>query len=147
MDWPGIVVAGLVGTAVITALMYAGPMMGMPKMDIAQLLGSMVLPQGSSALAMGMMAHFVMGIIFVVIYAAVWTATGIAVTWWSGLIFGLVHTMVAAGGMAVMMPMHKEVRAGRLESPMAGGAKGLMGMLMGHLVFGLVVALVYGAFV
>lgn len=147
MDWLGIIVAGLVGTTVITVLMYAGPMMGMPKMDIAQLLGSMMLPQGSVAFAMGMMAHFIMGIVFVTIYAAVWNATGTEVAWWSGLIFGLLHTMVAAGGMAAMMPMHKEVKAGRLESPLAGGAKGIMGMLMGHLVFGLVVALVYGAYV
>jgi hypothetical protein len=55
--------------------------------------------------------------------------------------------MVAAGGMAAMMPMHKEVRSDRLESPLAAGPRGMAGMVMGHLVFGLVVALVYGAFV
>jgi hypothetical protein len=43
-------VTGLAGTLVITVLMYAGPMMGMPKMDIAQMIGSMILPQGSAAL-------------------------------------------------------------------------------------------------
>lgn len=147
MDWPGIIVAGLVGTAIITMLMYyVGPVMGMPRMDIAQLLGSMVLPQGSSALALGMMVHFVMGVVFVVVYAAVWNATGIDVTWWSGLILGAVHTAVAFAGMGMIMPMHREVKVGSLASPLAGGAKGMMGMLMGHLVFGLVVALVYGAF-
>jgi hypothetical protein len=112
MDWVGIVVAGLAATAVITMLMYAGPVMGMLRMDIAQLLGSMVLPQGSAAFAMGMMVHFMMGIIF-----------------------------------AMMMPVHKEVRAGRLSSPLAAGPKGMMGLLLGHLVFGLVVALVYRPFV
>lgn len=146
MDWLGIVVAGLVGTAIITMLMYAGPVMGMPRMDIAQLLGSMALPPGSSAFALGMMVHFVMGVVFVVIYAAIWNAIGINVTWWSGLIFGAVHTAVAFAGMGMIMPMHRQVKAGSLASPLAGGAKGMMGMLMGHLVFGLVVALVYGAF-
>ncbi len=127
-------------------LMYAGPVMGMPRMDIAQLLGSMVLPLGSSAFALGMMVHFVMGVVFAAVYAAVWNATGIDVTWWSGLIFGAIHTLIAFAGMGMIMPMHREVKAGNLASPVSGGAKGMMGMLMGHLVFGLVVALVYGAF-
>ncbi len=147
MDAQGIIVAGLVGTMVITMLMYGGPIMDMPKMDIAQLLGSMVLPQGGAAFAMGMVAHFGMGIIFTIIYAAVWNGFDINVTWWSGLIFGLVHAMVAAGGMAAMMPVHKEVKARRLDSPLAGGMKGMMGMVMGHLVFGVVVALLYGTYV
>lgn len=147
MDWLGIIVAGLVGTAVITALMYAGPMMGMPKMDIAQIQGSMVLPMGTTAFAVGMVTHFMMGIVFTAIYALVWDVTDLDVTWWSGLIFGAVHAMVAAAGMAMMVPFHKEMKAGNLDSPFSGGAKSMMGMLMGHLVFGLVVALVYGAYV
>jgi hypothetical protein len=147
MDWVGIVVAGLAATAVITVLMYAGPLMGMPRMDIAQLLGSMLLPQGSTAFAMGMMVHFVMGIILVIIYALAWQGLGLAPNWWTGLIFGAVHAVVAAAGIAMMMPVHKEVRAGRLSSPLAAGPKGMMGLLLGHLVFGLVVALVYRPFV
>ncbi|MBI4337026.1 MAG: hypothetical protein HY683_04265 [Chloroflexi bacterium] len=147
MDWLGIVVAGLVGTAVMTMLMYSAPVMGMPKMNIAQTLGTMVLPQGSSAFIMGMMMHMVNGVIFVAIYAAVWNAFGNNVTWWSGLIFGAVHSLVAAVGMGMLMGIHKEVKAGRLPSPMSGGTKGMAGMVMGHLLFGLVVALVYGAYV
>jgi hypothetical protein len=47
-----------------------------------------------------------------------------------------------------VIPMiHKEIRSGRLPSPMSGGARGMMGMLLGHLVFGLVVAVVYRPFV
>lgn len=147
MDWGGIIVAGLVGTAVFTMLMYGGPMMGMPRMDIPRLLGSMMLPQGGTALAVGMMMHFANGILFTIIYAAIWNAFGNNVTWWSGIIFGAVHSVVAAGGIGAISPMHKEIKAGRLPSPMSGGAKGLLGMVMGHVVFGLVVALVYGAFV
>jgi hypothetical protein len=50
MGWTGIIVAGLAATSVLTVLMYASPMMGMPKMGIAQMIGSMVLPQASAAL-------------------------------------------------------------------------------------------------
>lgn len=148
MDVIGIIVAGLVGTVVFTMILYGAPMMGMPKMDIAQLLGSMFLPKGGTAFAVGIVVHFMMGIIFVAVYAVVWNAFDNNVTWWSGLIFGAVHAMVAAVGMSMMLSIHKEVKAGRFDNPMkTGGAKGMLGVLMAHMVFGLVVALVYGAFV
>lgn len=131
----------------MTGLMYGAPMMGMPRVNIAQLMGSMVVPLGRSAFAVGLMAHFVMGVIFAAIYAAVWTSDSIPVTWWSGLTLGAVHSVVAAAGMRVVMPMNREVKAGRLESPLTAGPRGAVGMLMGHLFFGLVVALVYGAFI
>ncbi|MBM3924864.1 MAG: hypothetical protein FJ320_02600 [SAR202 cluster bacterium] len=147
MDWLGIIVAGLAGTAAITVIMYSAPMMGMAKMDIAQMLGSMFLPQGSTAFALGMMMHFMNGVIFAIIYGLVWEGLDVDVTWWSGLIFGAVHFLVAMVGMAMMMFMHKEVKAGRMENPTKAGPKGIIGSLMGHMLFGLVVALVYGAFV
>ncbi|MEX0761237.1 MAG: hypothetical protein WD333_02175 [Dehalococcoidia bacterium] len=147
MDLTGVVVAGIAGTVVITTLMYSAPMMSMPRVDIAQLMGSMVVPLGGSAFAVGLMAHFVMGVIFAAIYAAVWASDSIPVTWWSGLIFGVVHSMVAAVGMWLMMPMNREVKAGRLESPLAAGPRGMVGMLTGHMFFGLVLALVYGVFI
>lgn len=34
------VMGGFIGTLVMTMMMYAAPMMGMPKMDIAGMLGS-----------------------------------------------------------------------------------------------------------
>jgi hypothetical protein len=147
MDWLGIVVAGLVATAALSMLMYGGPMMGMPRMNIAQTIGSMALPLGGAASTFGMMMHLMMGIAFTIAYAGVWSGLDINVTWWSGLLFGLVHAAVAVMGMGMMMKMHKEVKAGRLASPLAGGAKSVMGMVMGHMVFGLVAALVYGAYV
>lgn len=148
MDAQGIIVAGLVATAVFTMLLYAAPMMGMPRMDIPQILGSMALSQGGLALTMGMVMHFIMGLVFATIYAAVWSGLNISVTWWSGLIFGAIHSMVAGVGMNILLAMHKEIKAGRLDNPMkAGGAKGVAGVVLGHMVFGLVVALVYGAYV
>jgi hypothetical protein len=146
MDWIGIVVAGLVATAVITALMYAGPMMKMPRMDIAQMLGPMALPVGNTAFATGMMVHFMMGVVFAIIYALVWLGLGIDPNWWTGLVFGAVHFAVAGLGMSAMPLLHKEVRSEWLPSPMASEPMGLMGMLVGHLVFGLVVAMVYRPF-
>ncbi len=46
------ILAGFVATMGMSVLMYAAPMMGMPKMDIAVMLGSMV-SQGMPAPASG----------------------------------------------------------------------------------------------
>lgn len=121
MDWTGVVIAGLVATAVITMLMYAGPVMRMPKMDIAQMLGSMVLPQGTFAFTTGLMVHFGMGVVFAIIYALVWKGLGLNPTWWTGLVFGAVHFMLAGAGMGMMPIVHKEVRSQRLSSPLSAG--------------------------
>ena len=55
-------VAGLVATAAMTALMYAAPMMGMgmPKMDIATMLGTMFVPRPGPAFWFGMVIHLMM---------------------------------------------------------------------------------------
>jgi hypothetical protein len=60
------ILGGFVGTLAITMLMYKGaPMMGMPKMDIAAMLGQML-----GGWAMGMVMHFLNGtVIFPLIYA------------------------------------------------------------------------------
>ena len=40
MNVLGAIVAGLAGMIVMTMMMYAAPLMGMPKMDIAWMLGT-----------------------------------------------------------------------------------------------------------
>jgi len=57
------------------------------------------------------------------------------------LIFGAIHGIVAIVMMPVMTKMHP--RPPQMES----GLLMMVGLLMGHLAFGLVVALTYAAFV
>jgi hypothetical protein len=135
IDWGIVVAAGLVATAIMTMLAYGAPIMGMPKIDIAQMMGSVVLPLGNTAFATGMLIHFVMGVIFAIIYALVWQGLGIIPSWWTGLIFGAVHFLAAAMGMGVMSVTNPEMNSGRLYNPMNGGLTGMSMLLMGHLIF------------
>lgn len=139
MNIIGAVVAGLAGTVVMTALMYVAPMMGMPEMDIIGMLGSMFTSNKGTATWLGVVIHFMMGIIFAIIYTLVWNLGVGSVTWLWGLIFGAVHGVVAIVMMPAMMRMHP--RPPEMES----GSTTMIGQLMGHLVYGLVVALIYAA--
>ncbi|MBM4422359.1 MAG: hypothetical protein FJ030_03075 [Chloroflexi bacterium] len=72
MNIIGAIVAGLVGTVAISMLMAMAPLMGMPKMAIWEMLGTMFSKEGNVSL--GWIIHFMMGVIFAIIYAALWAA-------------------------------------------------------------------------
>lgn len=139
-------IAGLVGTAVISIIMAVAPRMGMPKMAIWEMLGSMFNPHGSVAL--GWAVHFMMGVIFAIVYAALWTAGLGSASLASGALFGVVHWLIVGLMMGVMPMMHAGIRAGTVPTPGVymlrnDGLMAFMGGLVGHVVYGLVVASVY----
>jgi len=150
MNILGAIVAGIVGTIVMTMVMVMAPKMGMPKMDIVGMLGSMF--NAESNRAMGMAMHVMMGVVFAIIYALLWNAGIGAASLLGGVVFGAVHWLVSGAMMGGVPMMHAGVKAGTVNAPGVymtnnGGMMAFMGGLVGHVIFGLVVALVYGAFV
>ncbi|RME08085.1 MAG: hypothetical protein D6803_02145 [Anaerolineae bacterium] len=144
----GAIVAGLVGTVVITLIMAMAPKMGMPKMDMVGMLGSMF---GGENRALGLVIHLMMGAIFALIYAYLWSAGVGSVSVGSGAVFGIVHWLIVGLIMGGMPMMHAGIKSGAVEAPgvyvlKSGGVMAFMGGLVGHIIFGIVVALVYAAF-
>ncbi len=141
------IVGGLVATTVMTGLMMMAPKMGMPKMDMPGLLGSMMSVPGNKGL--GFLTHFMMGIVFGIIYAVLFTAVTGSNIILIGAAIGVVHWLVV-GLMTGMMPiMHAGIKSGQVQAPgiymmQLGGLMGFVGGLMGHVVFGLVFSLLYG---
>jgi len=86
MNILGAVLAGLIGTAVISMIMAMAPKMGMPKMAIWEMLGSMFSPDGNVAL--GWAIHIMMGAVFGIIYALLWSIGFGSAGVISGAIFG-----------------------------------------------------------
>ena len=137
------IVAGLAGTAALTMVMTMAPKMGMPKMDIVGMLGSMF---GKPNRMLGMVIHFMMGIIFTLVYAYLWSLCIGSATWLNGLIFGAIHWLVVGMMMGMFPMMHAGIKSGAVSAPGLwmtnnGGMKAFIGGLMGHMVFGLVAVL------
>ncbi len=135
-------VAGFVATAAMTALMYAAPMMGMPKMDIATMLGTMFVASLGPAFWLGMMIHLMMGaILFPSIYRFVLQPTSGTGTGYKGVLFGL---LLWATANFMVMPMmgaiHPMVKSGMMPAPgflmLNLGVMAPMGSLIGHLLYG-----------
>jgi len=128
------VIGGFVGTFAITFLMYAGgPMMGLPKMDIAAMLGGMLGNWG-----MGMIMHILNGvIIFPAIYAFVLFAYLPGSPALKGILWGVILWVMAQ---LVVMPM---MGAGVFGLRM-GGILPAFGSLMGHVVYGALLGWIAG---
>ncbi len=149
IDWGNAVVAGLVATAVMTALMYMGKAMGM-RMDMPRMLGLMFTgPDNTGAVyALGLVAHFMMGILLAIIYAALFSLLGIDASWLWGAVFGAAHGVIAGMAFGMMPAMHPRMGSGGVLA--APGPFGInygsmipVGVMMLHVIFGAVVGWLY----
>ncbi len=124
------VLAGLAGTAAMTMLMLLAPRMGMPPMNIGAMLGSVM----GGNVALGWMAHFMIGTILALGYALVFAARIPGAPAVRGAIYSLLPWLMAQ---LVVMPM---MGMGLFSGSMLAAG----GSLMGHLVYGAVAGQVYG---
>ncbi|HKI52647.1 MAG TPA: DUF6789 family protein [Anaerolineales bacterium] len=142
------VIAGVVASLVFSMILAMAPKMGMPKMDIVSLLGSMLSAKSNPVL--GWMMHLMMGIVFALIYAFLWSVGIGGATWVAGLIFGVVQWLVVGMVMGMIPMLHVGIKSGAVKAPGLwmtnnGGVMSFMGGLVGHMIFGTVLALSYAA--
>lgn len=124
------VLAGIAGTAVMTMLMVMAPRMGMPRMDVGAMLGSVM----GGSVALGWAAHFMIGAALAVAYALVFAARLPGAPALRGAGFSLLPWLMAQ--LAVMPMMGMGLFSGSMLA--AGGS------LMGHLAYGAVLGAAYG---
>ena len=160
--------AGLAATIVMTAMMTVSAKMGLTRMpSMTLVMGSMMSADSDRAGRIGMMLHYiVMGTVaFGLAYAALFTAfdsTSAA----TGALIGAVHGLIV-GGMALpmMSAIHPRMSAATADGPLVTeeegkvalttpgffgvrwGAMTPVGLIVGHVVYGLVAALIYTALV
>ena len=133
------VVAGFIGTYVMTMTGFWQAGIGLPKMDPAGLMAANM----GQRYGWGQAAHFLNGIILALIYAR-WVygrLPGAPVV--RGILFGLVATI---GAVVVVVPlisasMETPVGIFFTKTPMPGAM--LLGALVGHLGYGVALGLIY----
>ena len=134
LNYQKVVTAGLAGTLAMTILMLVGPMMGMPKMDMGNMLGPMN-PIMALPYWLGWVMHFVIGTVLTLIYAAFLMSRLPSDGWKRGMIYSLLPFLVKEIAVTPMMGM------GLFEG---GDMMMIIGTLMGHLAYGGVMGFVYG---
>jgi hypothetical protein len=100
----GALAGGLVGTVVLTSSLRIAQELGWTRMDLPLLLGTAVSENRSRANVVGYALHFVNGLLFALVYYAVFAAVGHA-GWLFGLALGLVHALFAGGALvSILLP-------------------------------------------
>ena len=121
------IIAGVVGTALMTMVMFAAPMMGLPKMSAPDMLAGMM----GVPVIVGWLMHFMIGVIFALVYSYFFTASvRISNIYVKGALFGVAVFVFAQIVMAMASAMSST------STPEGSMALMMMGSLMGHVIYG-----------
>jgi uncharacterized membrane protein YagU involved in acid resistance len=148
---------GFGSTVVLTTILAASQGLGVTRMNLPYLLGTMVTPNRDRAKLLGIAMHLVNGWVFAAVYIAAFHAWG-GPAWWKGVLVGAAHSAFV---LAVVMPalpgmhprMASETRGPTvvrgLEPPgflaLNYGARTPVSVILAHLVFGAILGSFYVA--
>jgi hypothetical protein len=106
MNLASILLWGFAATVALTALMAVSHGMGLTRMSIPFLLGTILTPNRDRALIVGVLFHMLNGWAFAFLYAAMLESIAVA-TWYIGAGIGFVHAVfVLAVGMPILPGLH-----------------------------------------
>ena len=134
VDFKKVLIASVAGDSAMMVVMFMAPMMGVPKMDLGIMLGTMN-PMMELPYIMGWVMHFFIGFMLTWFYAAFFINVLPSTGWKRGMIYSLIPWAVMQ---IVLMPM-------MMNQPMLSGGDmmTLMGMILAHLAYGGVMGAIY----
>jgi hypothetical protein len=101
----GALAGGFVGTLVLTTMLRGANELGLTRVDLPFLLGTVVTVDRARAKAVGYLLHLVAGELFAVIYFAIFSAIDTN-GWALGALFGLLHGVVSATALVnILLPV------------------------------------------
>jgi len=146
---------GFAATIVLTTLMAASQGLGLTRMNIPYLLGTMVTADRDRAKALGVALHVINGFVLSFVYIAVFHSWG-GPTWWKGAAIGLVHSaFVLTAAMPTFPGFHPRMASETrgptvvrvLEPPgffgLNYGYRTPLSIVISHLAFGLILGTFY----
>lgn len=155
MNWVSWLVWGFAGTVTLTTLMASSQGVGLTRMNLPYLLGTMVTANRDRANPLGVLLHLVNGWLFSLVYVGAFHAWG-GPTWWKGALIGLVHAaFVLAAGLPVLPGLHPRMASERrgptvvrqLEPPgffgLNYGYRTPLSIVLAHLAFGIILGAFY----
>lgn len=155
MNWASWLLWGFVGTIILTSILAGSQGIGLTRMNIPYLLGTMVTPDRDRAKIIGVIMHLINGWIFSLLYVFAFQALDSA-TWWLGGLFGILHaTFVLTVGMPILPGMHPCMASEyqgptvvrQLEPPgflaLHYGFRTPISVLIAHIVYGMILGGLY----
>lgn len=148
---------GFVGTVVLTIILAGSQGMGLTRMNLPFMLGTMFRDAHRPAERIGFVAHLINGWIFALVYVAAFHAWGGA-TWWRGMAIGLVHALFVLTALMPVLPAMHPRMAGPEQGPSAVrmleppgffalhyGVRTPLSVVAAHLAYGAILGAFYRA--
>jgi uncharacterized membrane protein YagU involved in acid resistance len=155
MNKGGITLWGFVGTVVLTSVLAGCQALGLTRINLPFMLGTMVTSDRDRAKLIGFGMHLVNGWLFAGVYAAAFRSWRRA-TWWLGALVGLVHALfVLLVGMPMLPSLHPRMASEQhgptptrqLEPPgvlaLNYGRRTPISVILAHLLYGAILGAFY----
>ena len=146
---------GFVSTLILTSLMAGSQALGLTRMNLPYMLGTMVTPDRDRAKPLGFGIHLINGWLFASLYAAAFQSWRRA-TWWLGAGMGLAHALVVLMATAPLLPgLHPRMASEaqgptptrQLEPPgfmaLNYGRRTPLSVILSHVVYGSILGAFY----
>ena len=148
MNWSSWLLWGFAATVILTSVLAGSQGLGMTRMSVPYLLGTIFTPDRDRAKFIGIFLHFVNGWLFSLIYVATFQLMGKA-TWGFGALIGIVHAgfvlAVALPALPALHPRMANEQYGptvvrQLEPPgflgLHYGIRTPISVIIAHVIFG-----------
>jgi hypothetical protein len=155
MNTRSIALWGFVSTLILTSLMAGSQALGLTRMSLPYMLGTMVTPDRDRAKLLGFGIHLVNGWLFASLYAAAFQSWRRA-TWWLGAAIGLTHGLFVLVAAASLLPgLHPRMASEeqgptptrQLEPPgfmaLNYGRRTPLSVILSHVVYGSILGAFY----
>jgi hypothetical protein len=155
VNWGSWLLWGFVATMVLTTMQAGGQGIGLTRMDLPYMLGTMVTPDRDKARVYGFVLHFLNGWAFSLLYVLAFQQWG-ACGWWRGTLIGLVHAAFVLTVVLHILPgMHPRMASEddgptarrQLEPPgflgLNYGIRTPVSVILSHAIFGAILGTFY----
>ena len=116
MSWGSWLIWGFAATVILTTVMSGSQGLGLTRMNLPYMLGTIFTPNRDRAKIYGVALHLLNGWMFSLVYVAALHASGLF-TWWFGATVGLVHgAFVITVAMPILPGMHPRM-ASEIQGP------------------------------
>ncbi len=155
MNWSSWLLWGFLATVVLSSISEMTQGLGLTRMNIPFLMGTMVTPDRDKAKLYGFFLHVISGWAFSLVYVLIFVSLG-AAGWWRGAIIGTAHALVLLLGVVNLLPGLHSRMASEQQGPDAGnlleppgflalnyGARTPFAIIFSHAVFGAILGAFY----
>ena len=146
---------GSLGTVALTTVLAASQGLRLTRINLPYLLGAIFTPDRERAKLIGFLVHLVNGLIFSLVYVAIFHSLGRA-TWWIGAAIGLAHALFVLMVVVSLLPsVHPRMASEQkgptvtrqLEPPgflaLNYGYQTPVSVVVAHLMYGAILGMFY----